>query len=517
MLSPLCRAARPLVAALVVWPAWAMAQPASPAPDALAAASVRADLALLRGALDAYHPALGAYGQRADALAHFDSLDAALSARRRPVPRREAAALVARALAAVRDDHTRINPLNQPEPLRDALWGGRVVLPFTFLVVGEPGAERLVVVRSLAERPPLPPGTEVLAVDGLPVARWLDRLQALSPGDGYGTDGLRRARLGTSRGDLAEGAWPLADVLEPLAFPDLAERAVLRVRRAGATSRVVVERLTRAERTERLRAAGGLEAGDERAWTHRMVDSETGYLRLGSFLSYRFSEPADTLLGRALKDLRRRGARRLVLDVRGVQGGTLGGERVARYLASRPLPCLDESIEIATTRPDSVYFPYLALMGQGDGWKRPLPPEAVRPLGDGRFRLLAAPPCGASSPPDEAWDGPVAVLADAHNESATFRLLRAVRQHGLGALVGRPAGGNVAGTTGGVFVLLRLPRTGLAVDVPLFAYRPAAGADGGAAAGGPLQPDVPVAWTAEDVARGRDPDLEAARHWLEGR
>ena len=279
----------------------------------------------------------------------------------------------------------------------------------------------------------------------------------------------------------------------------------------------MVERLTRAERTVRLRAAGVLEAEDERAWVSRMVDGETGYLRLGSFLSYRFAEPADTLLSRALRDLRRRGARRLILDVRGVRGGTLGGERVARYLAPRPLPCLDESIEIAADRADSVYFPYLTSMGQGDGWKRPLPPEAVRPLGDGRFELLAAPPCGASSPPDGAWEGAVAVLADAHNESATFRLLRAVRQHGLGAIVGRPAGGNVAGTAGGVFVLLRLPRTGLAVDVPLFAYRPAAGSAGGPAAGGPLQPDVLVEWTADDAASGRDPDLEAALHWLEGR
>ncbi|MGB3542425.1 MAG: hypothetical protein WBA11_05805, partial [Rubrivirga sp.] len=101
-----------------------------------------------------------------------------------------------------------------------------------------------------------------------------------------------------------------------------------------------------------------------------------------------------------------------------------------------------------------------------------------------------------------------------HNESATFRLLRAVREFGLGAVVGRPAGGNLAGTTGGVFVLLRLPRTGLAVDLPLFAYRPASGSGDAPPVRGPLVPDVHVRWTADDVAAGRDPDVEAALEWL---
>ena len=520
MLPSLRRATRPLLAgalvALAVVSSAAASQPAPAAPGALAPDSVRADLALLRGALAAYHPALDVHGQRGAFEAHVDSLDAALAARRRPVGPREAAAIVARALAVVRDGHTRLNPLNQSGPVQDALWGGRTALPFAFIVAGDGDAERLVVTRDLSGH--LPPGTEVLAIDGRPVMQWLDRLQALSPGDGRETDGLRRARLGTSRADLSESGWPLADVLAPLAFPDLPAEVRLAVRRpgAGAEAHVRVRRLTRAERTERLRAAGALEFGDERAWEARMLDGETGYLRLGSFLSYRFSEPADTLLARALAGLRHRGARRLVLDVRGVQGGTLGGERVARFLARRSLPCLRETVEIASDRADPAYFPYLSSMGGGDGWKQPLPSQAVRALGDGRFELLAVPPCDAGPPPGAAWDGQVAVLADAHNESAPFRLLRAVRAHGLGAVVGRPAGGNLAGTSGGVFVRLRLPRTGLAVDLPLFAYRPGDTSGGRSPTSGPLLPDVEVRWTADDVAQGRDPDVEAALRWLGG-
>jgi hypothetical protein len=58
-----------------------------------------------------------------------------------------------------------------------------------------------------------------------------------------------------------------------------------------------------------------------------------------------------------------------------------------------------------------------------------------------------------------------------------------VRRHGLGALVGRPTGGNQRGINGG-------------------------------AAG--LTPDVTVQPTAADLGAGRDVELEAARQWLRG-
>ena len=497
---------RPAAYTLAVLVAVLVAPPA-PAQRAHPADSVRADLALLRGALAAYHPALDKYGQRAEVEAHVDSIDAALAVRAAPVASREAAALVAGVLAEVRDGHTRINPLNQTPATRDALWGGRAALPFTFRIVGPAGDERLAVGHDLSPDGALPRGTQVVTVGGLTVARWLDRLAALSPGDGRGARALRRARLETAGPDLAEDGWPLADVLAPLAFPALSDTVALTVRRPGAHADqpVRVARLTRAGRADRLREAGALTFTDERSWETRVLDGETGYLRLGSFLSYQFSTPADTLLARSLRDLRARGARRLVLDVRGVPGGTLGAETVARFLTSAPVPCRGDAVEVASDRADPTFFPYLSSMGQGDGWKQPLPGAALRPLPGGRSELLVVPPCEVRPAPADAWAGPVAVLADAHNVSATFGLLRLVRENRLAVVVGRPAGGTLRGISGGVFVLLRLPRTGLAVDLPLFTYRPA-----GAPPDGPLVPDVRVEWTASDVERARDPDLEAA-------
>ena len=70
----------------------------------------------------------------------------------------------------------------------------------------------------------------------------------------------------------------------------------------------------------------------------------------------------------------------------------------------------------------------------------------------------------------------------------------------------QPTGGNQRGINGGAFFFLRLPRSGLELDLPLIGQfsdgeRPDAG----------LEPDVLVVPTVSDIAGGRDAELEAVR------
>ncbi len=51
--------------------------------------------------------------------------------------------------------------------------------------------------------------------------------------------------------------------------------------------------------------------------------------------------------------------------------------------------------------------------------------------------------------------------------SATFQLADFVRRSGIATLVGEPTGGNRRGINGGCFYFLRLPGTGLEIDLPL--------------------------------------------------
>lgn len=71
--------------------------------------------------------------------------------------------------------------------------------------------------------------------------------------------------------------------------------------------------------------------------------------------------------------------------------------------------------------------------------------------------------------------------------------------------VGETTGGNRRGINGGTFYFLRLPATGLEVDLPLIGTFPQQlQPDTG------VQPDITIPRTAEAIARGRDPVMEAA-------
>ncbi|MCU0245269.1 MAG: S41 family peptidase, partial [Bryobacter sp.] len=102
--------------------------------------------------------------------------------------------------------------------------------------------------------------------------------------------------------------------------------------------------------------------------------------------------------------------------------------------------------------------------------------------------------------------GRVWVIVGPANSSATFEFARAIKLHQLGTLVGQTTGGNRRGITGGAFFFLRLPKSGIELDVPLigqFAQSPQP--DSG------IEPDIRVLPTIADIAAGRDSELEAVR------
>lgn len=106
--------------------------------------------------------------------------------------------------------------------------------------------------------------------------------------------------------------------------------------------------------------------------------------------------------------------------------------------------------------------------------------------------------------------GRVFILIGATNSSATFGFAQAVRQSGLATLVGRPTGGNLRGINGGAFFFLRLPNSGIELDLPLIGYFPC----GELPPDQGLAPDVLVEQTMEDIAENVDADMRAVRQRL---
>jgi|GEM_PF-258762 len=468
-------------------------QAALPEPT-VSAADVRADLALLDEALRTLHPGRTLHADEAVLAAAArrlsDDVRRLADASGDALPLGDVYLAVARFLATIRDGHTQLNPYNQGATVRGSLFARADRVPFAFRLVGR----RMVVTADATPDGALPPGTEVLTLDGRGVGDVLDALLPLVRADGA-NDAKRLDLLQVS------GASPAAefDVFAGLVFPSAGPLA-LRVRLPdGTVAERTVARTTTDARRARLVARRFAEAPALAAWTE---PDGTARLTVTTFSS---DDPPDgtARIAAAFEAFAAQGARRLIVDLRGNEGGM---DEVAHalfaHLIGAPVAVPPAQTVTAYRRVPDALRPFVrswtdAYLDLGD---------AVVPVPGGGFERPMPDPM-IVEPSPAAFRGPVAVIVDAAASSATFALAREIQRTGAATLVGQPTGGSRRGTNGGWIAFLTLPRTGLVVDIPLLGSRPPEpdAPDTG------VVPDVLVAPDVEALRAGRDPELEAAR------
>jgi hypothetical protein len=454
------------------------------------AADLRADAAILRQAYESLHPGLYRYRSKTDVDAAFDTLEHEFA---RPRTLAEAYLAVARLTTYVQCGHTYPNFFNQGEEVARVVLGHPVV-PFEFRWLDR----RMVVTRSYLDTTDLVPGTEVLSIDGRPVADILAALLPYSRADG-GNDAKRISNLEVQ----GRGQYEAFDVFFPLVFPrDERRPFALQVRGpAGGAARLVqAPAMDRAQRV----IVQGAPRGEDNPWTYREVKPGVGLLTMPTWALYNSKFAWESYLTALVGELNANGTRDLIIDLRANEGGLSVGDQLLGHFIERPLPA--EPVLRKTryrTVPDALR-PYL------ETWDKSFYDWGTNAvdLGDGFFRLTqydTAPDGNVVQPLAPRYTGRVWVLVGSVNSSATFEFASAVQRHRLGTLVGQPTGGNQRGITGGAFFFMRLPKTGIEADVPLIGQFPVTTApvpDAG------LEPDVRVATTAADIAAGRDPELE---------
>lgn len=463
------------------------------------AAFLREDAAVLRKALTQLHPGLLRYDDAASIERRFAALEAELATDR---TLRDTYLALSRLTGSLRCGHTFASFWNQPRDVKAALFEGADKLPFTFRLVDR----RMVVTASVSEDDRLGRGAEVLSIDGEPVGAILERLLPLVKADGS-NDGKRLHSLQVS----GRGQFEPFDSYHPLLFRPREGAFRVEFRPPGAPAPVVgtVRAVTRAERKARLASRPGVqETADDDLWEFRLLDDRTGYLRMGTFVTWNSKRNWKSFLREAFSELGRKSVPSLVLDLRGNEGGAdeVGAELLG-YIVPRTVTVPARRTLLRYERVASDLLPYL------DTWDRSFfdVTRTVKPAGDGFYALEGEGGAVTLKPNGRGYAGKVYLLVDAGNSSATFLLARLLKQERLATLVGQETGGNLRGTNGGWIAFLRLPRSRIEVDVPLKGYFPMeAQPDRG------LTPDVVVPVSVEDVARGVDPELEAARRLIAG-
>ena len=456
-------------------------------------AAVERDVALLRTLFEALHPGLYRYLTPAE----LDRAEAALLAELGPRPTLASAYLAfSRFTARLRCGHTFLNPNNQSDEVQRALLDGPRV-PFAFRWLdGRP-----VVTRALVADLDLGPGDVVERIGEVDTAALLAELLPLARADG-GNDAKRIDNLGL----LADGSLEAFDILLGLLHPTLASPYRLTVRKPdGRAVTVLAPAMSQAEREALAAAAGTPDTGGGPLWTLTTAAPGVGYLRMPTWVAYKTSWDWQADLDRLAGELVTTKAHALIVDLRGNEGGSDVGDRLLRHVITAPLTlgALERRVRYRSVPPE--------LRAPLDTWDPSFFDwgDDATELGGGFFHLAGEAAAEELQPLAPRFAGKLVVLVDAANSSATFQFAQHVQRYRLGTLIGEPTGGNQRGINGGAFFFVRLPGSGLEVDLPLIGRFPA-GVDASTVPDAGLTPDVVVRTTAADLATGRDPQLAAA-------
>lgn len=471
----------------------AMAGPAALASPP--AANFGEDAALLARAYGALHPGLYRYNSPAQMVARFAALHDILS-----VPRSlsDAYLAFARVTAAVRCGHSYPNFYNQADAIVATLFDGRSRVPFLFRWIGD----RMIVTRDLSGAG-LEPGTEIHSIERIEAQRLLSSLMPFARADGH-NDAKRKRILAVEGNDRFQAF----DIYMPMVWPQLVARgsiAVVATKPGGSSHRLDLPLMTPAER---LAAVPPIDTKSRDAvlWSLDRKPGGIACLTMPSWSVYNGSWDWRAWLEARLDEIATDGTRALMIDLRGNEGGLDCGNPILARLVDREIAPVVNARHVRARRVPDDIRPHV------DTWDKRFydwGDRATGPRGDGFYDLAASDGDANGGmtihPAGKRFRGKVVVLTDASNSSATFGFAQVVKSGRLATLIGQTTGGNRRGINGGAFLFLRLPASGIEVDIPLIGYFPP---DTQPDAG--IVPDISVEETPFDIAAGFDRAMSVA-------
>ena len=408
------------------------------------------------------HPGLYRFNTPEGIESAFRSLEAEFD---RPRSLRFAFLALSRFTAQIRCGHTYPNPWNQNEATAREVWQRPDKLPFLFRW----DSGHMVVTASATDQ--LRPGDVIAKINGIPAEEVGARILRYIKADGSNTAN-RWSQLELT-GIPEHEAW---DIYQPLVLPP--EGPAYRLQLAiDESPEFTVPAVSRERRAKALDLAPPSVEGH---WRYEVLDNRLAHIRMGTFAVYNSRFDWKAFLARAFGDIRRRGLRHIALDIRGNAGGS--NEvliELAKYIVWQPavMPGTRRLVRYETVPAD--LRPYLKTWDESFFDRGKLPPAG------GGFFVLQEAEREALEPTPDAVIAKYYLLVDGHNSSATFTLAQFLQENKLATLIGETTGGSQRGINGGQFFFLKLPHSGLEIDIPLVASIPVdAKPDAG------LQPDV---------------------------
>ncbi|MBY0421793.1 MAG: hypothetical protein K2Q06_05775, partial [Parvularculaceae bacterium] len=460
----------------------------------VAADDARADLRLMRRALETIHPGLHRRASKAEMDRAFDALEASVDG---PVADSELYRRIAATLALIRCSHTKAEQTPAMEAWRT---DNPSHLPLRFRLIDG----RMIVVSSDPAQATLPRGAEILSINGMSPKALVKALAPYVAIDGF-TDWVRPTFLADDSdlmGADLDHYFPYV-----FGFPakfDIAYREADRVPvRRISLAPISFRKWTTLDNDGRKYR---LNFGEDTRW--RMLDAATGYIEIPTFVNYRKPADAAALYARALAELQAQGATRLVVDFRANGGGSNDAAlALIDALADKPYT-YQKAVRLKAVRYGDLPE-HISTWGDRDAlFNAPL--DRFTPAPGGAFDLkreFSPDELKPRAPAANAFKGPVVVLIGPANASGATMTAAKLKDMGRVTLVGARAGGSADGPTAGNIFMFKLPKSGIVVRIPnawnamdVARFDPKGG----------IRPDVVVEETVADYRARRDRALEKA-------
>ena len=370
--------------------------------------------------------------------------------------------------------------------LQNKLRTGPVLLPFRPVIRGN----RLFVLRNYSSVKMLIPGSEILALDGVPASDVLTEALQYVPADGYILTG-KVHRLETRI------LW-----LYPLmkGFPD-SHTILFRPTARAAPVKTTIRVVSAANLRERVRERHPELLQRRPVYEYEPLPEYAAARLTIRTLAENQERDFSEFLAESFARIRQEGVQHLILDLRNNPGGRSSyGIRLYSYLTDRPFKFYEHRYTKRTSRSLVKYmtesFPSLGKTNN----------DREKLLSGGIRAGMRVDP--VREPAENPFLGKLYILINGGTFSAAAEVAAITRHNHRGVFVGRETAGAFEGNSSGVTPIVRLPNTQVGVVVPLVWYQLAVSSKTRNGRG--VIPDYPIERTLGDLLQGKDTQMEIA-------
>ncbi len=430
------------------------------------------DFELFRRVLREAHPAPYRYTPEAVFAQKFDSVQALLD---QPMTVQSFYVAMTPLVTALRDGHVKWMAAGKAEkyPFHDA-----GLFPLDLYFVGDQAW-----VEGTYGPAGIPPGAEVISVNGEPTATLVAKLLPLLTFSDGSTRNGKYEDLNRYFSGLYATYVGTADAYE------------IGYRTAAGEGRAVLPAVTQTAihaYEEKRKPA------PKKPVRVQFLGEATALLTIDRFQIDKAEQDYPAFLKETFRQLKAKGTKHLVIDLRNNEGGKdLYGTLLYSYLAREPFRYYDK---ILVRQKKKLGFP---------AWTPNIYNLArvlmVRKTRNG-YEFKSRRRLKTWKPQRDAFGGDVYVLINGNSFSVTTEFASVLHHHHRATFIGQETGGGYYGDNSGAFAAVRLPHSNLELGVPLLAYYSAVRGYPHPDRG--ILPDHPVVPTIDDILRGHDRALQ---------